>query len=43
MDEHHKEHSFLLESNLQSDKFAIYGRYELVQKSSEELGFEDWS
>lgn len=40
----HKEHSFTLESNLQLDRFAVYGRYELVQKSAEELileGFED--
>ncbi|WP_276496236.1 hypothetical protein [Pontibacter litorisediminis] len=43
VDEHHKEHSFLLESNLQSDKFAVYGRYEFVQKSSEELGFEEYA
>jgi hypothetical protein len=36
--EHHDEHSFLLESNLQLDRFAAYGRYEYVQKSSGELG-----
>ncbi|AKD04330.1 hypothetical protein POKO110462_13115 [Pontibacter korlensis] len=41
VDAHHKEHSFLLESNLQSDRYAVYGRYEFVQKSGEELGFED--
>ncbi|PRY13797.1 hypothetical protein CLV24_105167 [Pontibacter ummariensis] len=41
VDAHHKEHSFLLESNLQNDRFAIYGRYEFVQKSAEELGFEE--
>lgn len=38
------EHSFLLESNLQLDRFALYGRYEWVQKSAEELqveGFEE--
>jgi hypothetical protein len=28
----------LLESNLQLDRFAAYGRYEYVQKSSGELG-----
>ncbi|GGB93490.1 hypothetical protein [Dyadobacter sediminis] len=35
--DHHKEHSVLLESNLQLDKWAVYGRYEWVQKSSHEL------
>jgi hypothetical protein len=34
---HHKEHSLTAESNLQLDKFALYGRYEWVQKSSGEL------
>lgn len=33
----HTEHSFLLESNLQLNKLAIYGRYEFVQKDPEEL------
>ena len=40
----HKEHSLTLESNLQLDRFAVYGRYEWVQKSADELqvaGFED--
>lgn len=41
VDENHKEHSVLLESNLQQDKFAIYGRYEWVQKGAEEMGFEE--
>jgi len=36
--DHHKEHSVLLESNLQLDKWAVYGRYEWIQKSSHELG-----
>lgn len=36
--EHHKEHSVLAESNLQLDKWAIYGRYEWVQKNGKELG-----
>lgn len=36
--EHHKEHSVLAESNLQLDKWAVYGRYEWVQKSAGELG-----
>lgn len=33
----HKEHSFLLEGNYQVIKNALYGRYEYVQKSKEEL------
>lgn len=32
-----QEHSFTLESNLQLNKTAVYGRYEWVQKSPEEL------
>jgi hypothetical protein len=39
----HTEHSFLLESNLQLNKLAVYGRYEFVQKDPDELsldGFE---
>ncbi|TLU99590.1 hypothetical protein FEN17_19740 [Dyadobacter luticola] len=36
--DHHKENSVLLESNLQLDKWSVYGRYEWVQKSVEELG-----
>lgn len=35
--EDHQEHSFTIESNLQLDKFAVYGRYENLQKSAEEL------
>jgi hypothetical protein len=35
---HHKENSLLLESNVQLNKWAVYGRYEWVQKSSAELG-----
>lgn len=34
----HSEHSFLAESNVQLNKWAIYGRYEFVQKSDHELG-----
>lgn len=34
------EHSFLLESNLQLDRFALYSRYEWVQKSAAELALE---
>ena len=33
----HKESSVLAESNLQLDKWSVYGRYEWVQKSQEEL------
>ncbi|MBN8584296.1 MAG: hypothetical protein J0M37_04310 [Ignavibacteria bacterium] len=36
----HAEHSFLLESNLQLNKLAIYGRYEFVQKDPDELSLE---
>ena len=39
VDPNHKEHSVLLESTLQNESFAVYGRYEFVQKSAEELGF----
>jgi hypothetical protein len=35
--EDHKEHSITLESNLQLNRFAIYGRYEWIQKSAGEL------
>lgn len=40
----HREHSFTLESNLQLDRFAVYGRFENIEKSASELlleGFED--
>ena len=33
----HSDQSILLESNLQSNKTAIYGRYEVIKKSAEEL------
>jgi len=33
----HKENSLLAESNLQLDKWSVYGRYEWVEKSQEEL------
>lgn len=42
--EDHREHSFTVESNLQINRFAFYGRYEWIQKSAEELqvkGFEE--
>jgi hypothetical protein len=35
--DNHKENSFTLESNLQLDRFAIYGRYENIDKSADEL------
>jgi hypothetical protein len=42
--ENHKEHSYTLESNLQLDRLAVYGRYEKIEKSADELlleGFDD--
>lgn len=42
--EDHRENSFTLESNLQLDRLAFYGRYENVEKSASELlleSFED--
>jgi len=41
VDADHKEHSLLLEANLQNDRYALYGRYEFVQKSATELGFAE--
>jgi len=38
---HHKEHSLLAESNLQLNRFAVYGRYEFVQKSAGELALDE--
>jgi hypothetical protein len=35
--EHHKEHSVLMESNYQHRRLSIYGRYEYVEKSPDEL------
>ncbi|HEX2787552.1 MAG TPA: hypothetical protein VHP32_06565 [Ignavibacteria bacterium] len=35
--DNHKEHSFLLESNLQLNRLNLYNRYEFVQKDPEEL------
>ena len=35
--EHKPEHSALLESNLQKNKTAVYGRFEMVQKNAHEL------
>ena len=33
----HQEHSFTVESNLQLDRFAVYGRFENIEKSASEL------
>jgi hypothetical protein len=33
----HRENSFTLESNLQLDRFALYGRFENIEKSADEL------
>ena len=38
--EHRPEHSLLLESNLQTNKTAIYGRYEFIQKSEHERNID---
>jgi hypothetical protein len=38
---HGDEHSFLAEGTRQLNKQAIYGRYEFVQKSAEELALEE--
>jgi hypothetical protein len=35
--EHRPEHSVLLESNLQMNRTAVYGRYEVIEKSADEL------
>lgn len=37
----HKEHSVILESNLKLHKTNLYGRFEWIQRSSDELGLED--
>ena len=38
----HQENSILIESNLQLDRLAIYGRYEYIQKSAAELLLEEF-
>ena len=38
----HKENSFTLESNLQLDRFALYGKYENIEKSAEELALDQF-
>jgi hypothetical protein len=40
-DSDHQENSFTIEPNLQLDKLAIYGRYEWIEKSNEELLVEE--
>jgi len=40
-DSKHKEHSVLLESAWSQKKNAIYGRYEFVEKSGEELNLNE--
>jgi len=40
---HHQENSFTLESNLQLDRFAVYGRYEYIEKSADELLLEEFN
>jgi hypothetical protein len=38
--DHRPEHSALLESNLQMNRTALYGRYEFIQKSGHELNID---
>jgi hypothetical protein len=40
--EDHQENSFTIESNLQLDRFALYGRYEHIEKSAGELLLQDF-
>lgn len=40
-DSDHQENSFTIEPNLQLDRLAIYGRYEWIEKSNEELLVEE--
>ncbi|MBE7178298.1 MAG: hypothetical protein INR69_18000 [Mucilaginibacter polytrichastri] len=39
--ERNNEHSFTAETNFQLDKTGVYGRYEFVQKSTEEIALEN--
>jgi hypothetical protein len=39
--EGHQEHSFTLETNLQLDRFSLYGRFENIEKSASELMLEE--
>lgn len=40
--EDHQENSFTLESNLQLDRFAVYGRFESIEKSAIELRLDQF-
>jgi hypothetical protein len=40
--EDHREHSYTLESNLQLNRLAFYGRFENIEKSAGELLLEDF-
>ncbi|HEX8040953.1 MAG TPA: hypothetical protein VF490_17470 [Chryseosolibacter sp.] len=40
--DNHREHSLTLESNLQLDRFAAYGRFENIEKSAGELLISDY-
>jgi hypothetical protein len=40
--EDHRENSFTLESNLQLDRFAVYGRFENIEKSADELQLDQF-
>ncbi|HEX2867797.1 MAG TPA: hypothetical protein VHO03_12185 [Ignavibacteriales bacterium] len=42
LDPEDKEHSVTLESDLDFSSFALYGRYEWIQKSAEELNLRDF-
>lgn len=39
----HQENSFTVESNLQLDRFALYGRYEYIEKSAAELQLDEFN
>jgi hypothetical protein len=41
IDEHHKEHSALAEASYVAKKNTVYGKYEWVQKSAEELNLDE--
>lgn len=42
VDRDHKEHSVTLESDFNLIKFSVYGRYEWIEKSAEELDLSDF-
>lgn len=41
-DPEHKEHSVTLESDMRFNRLALYGRYEWIEKSAEELALENF-